>query len=385
MILRQCEIVTNLEHTSETFINVVLMGYSTIKEWAYILHDKDINEKGELKKPHFHIYLNFGVAQDTDKIAKWFEVKPNFINKIKGRKKDMLKYLIHKNAPEKYQYDLNQVKSNFDLEVELLDDDIIGDFKNYSYAQMLDFIDKIQKPALRVKHYERLKKLWLLETELIALKGDRKMKVWFVTGESQSGKTTWAKEYCKQHNKDFYVSSSDNDPLQDYKGQKVLILDDARDSTFSFNNLLKLLDNHTSSSVKSRYNNKVFNGDTIIITSVIPINKWYKNNIERPIEEERLKQLYRRITGYILFTKNDLKAWERLDHETGEPIGEPIKAENYIRLMYIDDDTEKERLVGSVITAMAMHPKAQQALARESLKLKLRKRNETLKQKVLNK
>jgi hypothetical protein len=53
--------------------------------------------------------------------------------------------------------------------------------------------------------------------------------------------------------------------------------------------------------------------------------------------------------------------------------------------MYIDNDTEKERLVGSVITAMAMHPKARQALARENLKLKLRKRNETLKQKVLNK
>ena len=159
MILRQCEIVTNVEHTSETFINIVLMGYATIKEWAYIKHDKDVNEKGEPVKPHFHIYLNFGVAQDTDKIAKWFEVKPNFVNKIKGRKKDMLKYLIHKNAPSKYQYDITEVKSNCDLEVELLDDDVIGDFKNYSYAQMLDFIDKIEKPALRVKHYERLKKL----------------------------------------------------------------------------------------------------------------------------------------------------------------------------------------------------------------------------------
>jgi adenosyl cobinamide kinase/adenosyl cobinamide phosphate guanylyltransferase len=200
------------------------------------------------------------------------------------------------------------------------------------------------------------------------------MKVWFVTGESQSGKTTWAKEYCKQHNKDFYVSSSDNDPLQDYKGQKVLILDDARDSTFSFNNLLKLLDNHTSSSVKSRYNNKVFNGDTIIITSVIPINKWYKNNLERPVEEERLKQLYRRITGFIKLTKSDMVAWEGLDHDTGEPVGEPVKVENYISLMYIDDDREKERLVGSVITAMAQHPKAKLALQRAGLKLKSRKR-----------
>ena len=48
---------------TETLINLVCMDYKTIKEWAYILHDKDINEKGELKKPHFHIYLNLNTMQ----------------------------------------------------------------------------------------------------------------------------------------------------------------------------------------------------------------------------------------------------------------------------------------------------------------------------------
>ena len=40
--------------------------------------------------------------------------------------------------------------------------------------------------------------------------------------------------------------------------EDVLILDDLRDSDFKFTDLLKILDNHTKSTVKSRYHNKAF-------------------------------------------------------------------------------------------------------------------------------
>ena len=47
-----------------------------------------------------------------------------------------------------------------------------------------------------------------------------------------------------------------------------LILDDLRPSCIGLSDLLKMLDNHTSSSVKSRYYNKVLECKLIIITSI---------------------------------------------------------------------------------------------------------------------
>ena len=77
-------------------------------------------------------------------------------------------------------------------------------------------------------------------------------------------------------------------------GQKAIILDDLRDSSFEFEDLLKILDNNTSSSVRSRFANKVFNGEIIIITSSVPLNYWYKDlQFNRT---ETLDQLYRRIS-----------------------------------------------------------------------------------------
>ena len=76
--------------------NTFFMEYKTIKQWAYILHDKDDT------RPHYHIYINFGKSSvDTKLVASWFKLGyvndkgeectgENFINKVKGRKVDML-------------------------------------------------------------------------------------------------------------------------------------------------------------------------------------------------------------------------------------------------------------------------------------------------------
>ena len=94
MYLRQCEIVCDVDKMpvdlQETF-----MKYKTIKEWAYIIHDKDDT------RPHYHIYLNFGVGVDTSMVAGWFGIADNFVNKVKGKKVDMLMYLTHNNESQK--------------------------------------------------------------------------------------------------------------------------------------------------------------------------------------------------------------------------------------------------------------------------------------------
>ena len=100
--LRQMEIVTDVDKLNVD-LQATLMKYRTIKQWAYIVHDKDDT------RAHYHIYLNFGASSvDTALVASWFQIPENFINKVKGRKTDMLLYLTHGNDSQKnkHQYDL---------------------------------------------------------------------------------------------------------------------------------------------------------------------------------------------------------------------------------------------------------------------------------------
>ena len=105
MQLRQMEIVTDKDKLSVD-IQETCMKYKTIKQWAYILHDKDDT------RPHYHIYLNFSPSScDTKMVASWFGIAENFIEKVKGRKTDMLLYLTHGNESQKnkHQYSVDEV------------------------------------------------------------------------------------------------------------------------------------------------------------------------------------------------------------------------------------------------------------------------------------
>jgi len=77
-----------------------------------------------------------------------------------------------------------------------------------------------------------------------------------------------------------------------------------RDTSFSFDDLLKILDNNTNSSIKSRYRNKHFIGKRIIITSNIKLENWYKEDYN--VLNEDLNQLYRRIKTKVEFTREEL-------------------------------------------------------------------------------
>ena len=89
----------------------------------------------------------------------------------------------------------------------------------------------------------------------------------FITGASGTGKSTYAKQIASENNLSVYISSGSNDVLDDYQGQDCIILDDLRPSCMGLSDLLKMLDNNTASTVKSRYKNKVLECKMIIITT----------------------------------------------------------------------------------------------------------------------
>ena len=328
MNLKHCEIVTDKDKLNVN-IEEVCRSHKSIKLWAYILHDKDET------RPHYHIYLNFGSAsQDTAKVAKWFDIAENFISRIKGKKSDALKYLTHSNESQKgkSQYSASDIVANFDVQVEIEMESVLGNFINYSYAQQIEYVHNLPL-QYRDKAFLKLDQLWKLECKYQSQKTCRNIQVVFITGDSGTGKTTYAKQLCDSLGYDYAVSSSNNDSFQDYQGQKAFIFDDLRDSAFSLTDLLKILDNNTASSIKSRYNNKVFNGKLIIITSCKPLMNWY-NGESSNVSEESLYQLYRRINTYIKVTEGTIFIYDKIDKK-GCPVEETCKGlPNVIENMY---------------------------------------------------
>lgn len=82
---------------------------STIDDYAYILHDKDFNENGELIKQHYHVLIRLKDACTISALSNRLGVAENYIEPTKNNYINGLRYLIHKDNKEKYQYEIDNV------------------------------------------------------------------------------------------------------------------------------------------------------------------------------------------------------------------------------------------------------------------------------------
>lgn len=142
----------------------------------------------------------------------------------------------------------------------------------------------------------------------------RNLEVLYITGLSGSGKTTYAKYLASLKHFDYFVSGSGEDFLDGYDKEECIILDDFRGGTMKFSELLKMLDNNTNSSVRSRYYNKdISNCKLMIITSIFQPNELYgfmSKNDDEDDDKEKMKepceQLYRRLKHHFLKIEDDI-------------------------------------------------------------------------------
>ena len=141
--IRTFEIVSNLDYIDEETIKKALYGHTSIKKWAYILHDKDKYTKedyekhlkeynnqtpnwkvGDKKPNHFHIVGRIDNTEEINVIAKWFDIATNMVEEKVSKQGwkvaflDILRYITHE---EQKQQDKG--KYNFRQEIE--------DFKKY--------------------------------------------------------------------------------------------------------------------------------------------------------------------------------------------------------------------------------------------------------------
>lgn len=84
-------------------------------KYAYILHNMDIKEDGELKEKHIHLLVfNDDACTITAFCDRYGYTKYNKCEIVKA-KKQAIRYLIHIDYEEKYQYDVQQIITNFDI------------------------------------------------------------------------------------------------------------------------------------------------------------------------------------------------------------------------------------------------------------------------------
>lgn len=76
-------------------------------DYCGILHDQDLDENGNLKKPHFHVVL-WGIRTSVKALSDRLSLPENYIS-IRGTRDSRLRYLIHADDPEKYQYSVDSV------------------------------------------------------------------------------------------------------------------------------------------------------------------------------------------------------------------------------------------------------------------------------------
>lgn len=97
------------------------------------LHDKDVNEDGTLKKPHYHIEFIFNGSRKKETVINICEeLHANLYAKCLEDCQAYYEYLIHKNNPEKYQYnesDIVHINS------------VRADFMKEDYIRILEYID----------------------------------------------------------------------------------------------------------------------------------------------------------------------------------------------------------------------------------------------------
>lgn len=152
-----------------TLYRLLRIYNNRIVRYAFIVHDKchyledyinDNNElvhsAGEKERVHIHLLLSLYNPTTFSAVRKLFITendKP--MVEVVSDLCSMFRYLIHKDNPEKYQYDINEVESN-DLDYYLsLETDGERKDTDQKSLEILDLLQRNVNPFLIAKKYGR--------------------------------------------------------------------------------------------------------------------------------------------------------------------------------------------------------------------------------------
>lgn len=324
-----------------------------------ILHSEDVREvwspvEGRMvveKKPihgHWVLYFKQGCGGTYTEIATILGLPVQQIEKTKpGRYgyDNSLAYLVHVKYADKHQYDPSAVYTAAgrpyteiaqerweewlkgrasvtrqkalngidDLEQRILDGRI-----SYEQVQMTDAYWDIYARNKRrcddaFEVYANRKAAKMIQA---LNSGAFQLTVFFFTGSAGDGKTRLAKELTKNliaeaakrgERWDVYATASSN-PVDDYKGQEIVWMDDVRGSAMSAADWLKLLDPENVTPSSARYHNKQIACRCILITSTVDVMEFFQFWRQSACgygHYEMMDQFVRRIQSRVQVIRSD--------------------------------------------------------------------------------
>lgn len=336
---------------AKTLENLVdLIAKLKPKRYALILHDKDIDDKGQPVKPHIHTMLSFDNARSINSVAKLLGDKAQYIEAWNGNSNNGYAYLIHATdkARTKHQYDISEVKSNFDypalmekVTADVKKADTFGDSAKIKNFLNLLYIGAISKSEVEkqltgaqyAKARKQIEDVWAKYQQKYAIQWREEMKasgktvtVIWIYGTAGTGKSSFAKVYAQKKGNPYCMSGSSRGVFETYQGEHTLILDELRPDSVPYHDLLRILDPFGMSEQvmsPSRYNDKALTCDLIIITTPYsPLTFYYEIFNYKSNMIDGFEQLNRRITLTINMTDTEIFT-ATYDNTKGNFINDP--------------------------------------------------------------
>lgn len=112
MLCRNIELIL---YEIEDVYNCITICKANGFDYAYIYHDKDLNDDlSDFKKAHYHFQV---YAKNQKEINKWceiFVINSARVQKIENKVK-AIRYLIHADNNDKFQYNIEDINNSFPI------------------------------------------------------------------------------------------------------------------------------------------------------------------------------------------------------------------------------------------------------------------------------
>jgi len=342
-----------------------MYGITHDKDTHFVLNDVTLEEEPKVKPLHLHGVIRFSKGATLNVLAELIGVQPQYLEKAKKGRfgyDNMLSYLTHIKYIDKHQYEPNEVftlvgKSYTDIYTERRTDWLKGRAKvktekakadvDYLLEMILTgqiFKDQIFTNDEYYNIYARnaskcddafhiYGERRAFNTMQAILNKDIKVSVIYIKGNVESGKSTMAKELCKKlitYSQDLggnrwrVCPAAASNPLDDFKGEEILFMDDLMGSALSSSDWLKLLDPENAGFMSARYRNKIGGCRCVIITSTRDMVDFFmyckqvgSSREKTPALDEFLRRIMACVNVYDV------------DNKRGVFLGLPVKVEPF--------------------------------------------------------
>lgn len=327
-----------------------------------ITHDRDTYEIWddklkrnviEEKHLHGHWVVKFKDKESglpLTKIAEAVGLAPQYVEKAKPGRfafDNMLAYLIHAKDSEKFAYSASDV-------VQYVENDAQTYQEIYAERKSAWERGRAKKTADKARSSETVDDLYLkvingeITEEQIQLtweyyqiyaqnivkfekgfeayrnrriaiavdrmnRGDLKTKIIYIQGASRSGKSTYAKKLAqafvefaaKKGERWRWGSGAAYNPVEQFDGQEVFIMNDLREGSMKVEDWLRLLDPNNAEVIYGRYKSRPFCPEYLIITCHLDVYDFFNAIRNQSKHHEPMDQFIGRLSGKMVVVTHD--------------------------------------------------------------------------------